>query len=108
MALHVARAEASMAMAMVAAKAERERTGWAEKALVHLRRYARVAEAPFIIEEARMAIDHEIGAPHDGRAWGPVVLAAQRERFIVKTDQTGPAASSHGTGKPQWVKGPDA
>lgn len=101
--LDAARARADLGMERAVAHADRVAPTWSERALEALRRFVRVRETPFLIEEARTAI--VIEAPTDGRAWGAVTQAAVRKNYIAATDRFGPAASSNGSPKMLYVRG---
>jgi hypothetical protein len=83
---------------------------WVEAAVASLRVLA-VAAYPgmFSIEQARLVIHQSLQRPHDLRAWGRVTQLSVRRGFIARVKgKTLPAASSHGSEKPCFTKGPNA
>jgi hypothetical protein len=81
---------------------------WSERALAELRRSVRVREEPFTIEQVRLAIACSVESPTDERAWGAVTQMAIKRAIIVKTGEYAAAASSNGSPKPLYRKGPGA
>lgn len=75
-----------LGMERVAAKAERQVSGWQEAALDRLRLYLiRMQDREFLAEEfVRFATERGLPPPHDARAYGSVMQAAARKRLVVK------------------------
>ena len=90
------------------AAAARVNSAWCVTALEALRKFAAGQVGMWTIEMARSVIEQDLDKPSDGRAWGFVTQAAVRAGYIVKTDKTAPAASSNGSGKPLFKRGPSA
>lgn len=82
-------------------------SGWTDLAVDDLRRFAATATRPFTIEQARA---HCLGIPQgcDARAWGVVTRIAMKRGFIRFAGYFLPAASSHGSMKPLYVRGEGA
>lgn len=86
-------------------KAERVSPGWGEVAFDAFKRVVQQMTAPFTIEQIRFVLRSQgIQSPTDERAYGQIVRRASKENIIIKTDKTAPAVSSHGSGKPLWIK----
>lgn len=91
------------------AKADRTAPGWSERALEALARFARHQQTVFTIEMARSVIAAEVDQPHDLRAWGSITSKAVAAGLIQRVHgSTAPAASSNGSPKPLYRKGPKA
>jgi len=107
------RAELGMSRAELAV--ERLHPGWCVLAVDAVRKFARVQEGRFIVEQIRLAIEEQglLPRPPEARVWGVITRRAaeagyiapsfrdkeQRERHMM------PAASSNGTLKPAWKRG---
>jgi len=78
--------------------AEHVDPGFAERALVHVERYARTHPGPFLAEEIRAGF--ETGAV-DGRAWGGI-MAKARARGLIESDGFALANSSNRSPKCAW------
>lgn len=109
-ALAAARVRADQGMDAAARRAERLHAGWCGMALHHLRQFAKHQgdRQLWTVEMARSVIEQDLPKPSDGRAWGVVVVRALAAGYIVKTDKTAAAASSNGSPKPLFRKGPSA
>lgn len=90
-----------------AAKASADRANkeiplWTVKAEAHFRHFAEMVKRPFLTEEARKHAE-ELGlpSPPDGRAWGHVAKAAQRNGIVVSAGFAA-AQSSNGSPKVLW------
>lgn len=90
-----------------AAHAERTAPGWIEQALIKLAAYARAANGPFTIEQARASIACSLAAPPELRAWGQVTKLALK-RHIIEPAGILRAASSNGSFKPAYKAGEGA
>jgi len=89
-------------------KAERVSPGWGEVAFEAFKKAVQKMTKPFTIEQIRIVLRSEgIQSPTDERAYGQIVRRASKENIIIKTDKTAPAVSSHGSGKPLWIKAED-
>lgn len=86
--------------------ANREEPEWSGQALGQLTAYANIIGRPFLIEEARVwAEAHGLPNPPDARAWGAVVKrAAHKKKPVIVRAGAAPAASSHCSLKPLWVR----
>ncbi len=92
-----------------AGHAERCAPGWMDAALKQVRAFARnQGGALFTIETLRWAIQTQIPAPPDLRAWGAVSRIAASRGYIAKTKRTAPTASSNGSDRPLYTRGPQA
>ena len=109
-ALADARARGELGMHRAAAKADRVNSEWCTLALEALRKFAAGTPGFFTIEQARSVIeaDPSFPKPTDGRAWGFPVVSAIKAGYVVKTRHTAPAASSNGSPKPLFTRGPAA
>ena len=104
-----ARALADAGIQRAADAADRRIAGWCEAAVARLRTFAKGQAGVWTIEIARMQIQADLDAPHDLRAWGKVVRMASDRGYIERIPGAYfPAASSHGSPKPVWRKGPQA
>jgi hypothetical protein len=108
-ALGRARDRAEVGIQRAADATERETPGWCELACEKLRQFAVGHEGLFTIETARGAFEHTIDTPHDLRSWGVVTRMATRRAFIEQVAGTYiPAASSNGSPKAAYRRGPKA
>lgn len=91
--------------------ADKAGSGWCEKACEALRKLA-AATYPglFTVENARLVLQRELPQQANLRAWGNVTVMAVRRGYIqrAKGNKTQRAASSNGSEKPLWTKGPKA
>ena len=73
------------------------------KASAHLAfiKFARKEKHPFTAEQIRIKIGDSIDQPSDLRWWGEVILAIKADGFLRRVSFA-PAASSHGSLKPQY------
>lgn len=100
---------ADLGIARAAAKAESVEPGWCERACEAVRRFAaRGVYAEFTMEMARGWIAPDIVEPTDCRAWGRVTRMARDRGYIAETGGYWPAASSNGSPKRVYRKGPKA
>jgi hypothetical protein len=107
--LPVVRAKADAGIERVADATERRIEGWCEMACEKLREFARGQSGHFTCELARCAFQSSIPAPHDLRAWGKVSRMAMQRGYIEKVPgQFFAAASSNGSPKPVYRRGPNA
>jgi hypothetical protein len=91
------------AIAQVAENAERTSPGWQARAYSALERYCReVATEPFTTERARIALQSEIEAPHDLRAWGAVMKEAAACGLVRRVGYA-PSRASHLSAMPLWL-----
>lgn len=101
------RADAGISRA--ARKAGKLEHGWVASTVEEVRAFVRAqpATALFTIEDARVACrPMPMGA--DARAWGQVTRRAKALGIISPTNQMKPAASSNGSPKPLYRRGPHA
>lgn len=83
--------------------------GWVTAAVEALRRFARSQVGVFSIEQARSVLAIELPKVSELRAWGKVTSEASSLGYIVPVPRTFiPAASSNGTPKQAWKRGPAA
>ncbi len=104
--LKEASARADTGSALAAEKADRLEEGWVERAAEDLRSFAATTPRPFLIEEARA---HCRPTPEgaDQRAWGAVTRRAITLKYIERVPGFyAPAASSNGSPKPAYRRGP--
>jgi hypothetical protein len=107
--LDLAQQHGQFAAQACTAKADRTDPGWSDRALQALQRFARNQHAVFTIEMARSVIAAEVSQPHDLRAWGSITSKAVAAGFIQRVPgRTAPAASSNGSPKPLYRRGPKA
>lgn len=107
--LPAARAKADVEVERAADATERRVEGWCEMACERLREFARAQAGHFTCELARCAFQSTIPAPHDLRAWGKVSRMAMARGYIERVPgQFFAAASSNGSPKPVYRKGPQA
>lgn len=106
-ALEAAKARGDLGMARVGDSADRQSPGWCEKACEALRAFAAAQGGVFIIEHARLAVRDQLPPVMDARAWGVATrLAVQRGYIEPVRGQYFPAASSNGSPKRVYRKGP--
>lgn len=91
--------------------ADKAGSGWCEMACEALRKLA-AATYPglFTVENARLVLQRELPPQASLRAWGNVTVMAVRRGYIqrAKGGNTQRTASSNGSEKPLWTKGPKA
>lgn len=84
--------------------ANRQESEWSGQALGLLVAFAKQAERPFLIEEARAWAETQgLPPPPDARAWGAVTKRCSAKQRIRKTGEGRAAASSNAAMKPTWV-----
>ena len=108
-AIERASARRDAGMEPVRDSAEREVPNWTALALDAVRRFAAHQGGYFTMEQCRAVVQAEL--PHQPRlrAWGGVTQSAIRAGFIEPVrGQYAPAASSNGSPKPMYRKGPRA
>jgi hypothetical protein len=77
---------------------------WTSRAEYLLLEFVRFHNDPFLVEEVRAyAEDRGLPPPLDGRAWGHVIKAAHRNKY-VQTCGFAAAKSSNGSPKVLWRK----
>lgn len=104
-----ARKRADEGIQQAADATERRVEGWCEMACEKLREFARGQSLPFTIELARGHFEKTLPEPHDLRSWGQVTRMATARGFIEKMHgQYFAAASSNGSPKPVYRRGPQA
>jgi len=82
--------------------ADREIPLWTIRAGAHFRHFAVMVKRPFLTEEARKHAEAlGLPIPPDGRAWGHVAKAAQRNGVVVSAGFAA-AQSSNGSPKVLW------
>lgn len=107
--LPAARARADSAIQQAADATERRVEGWCESACERLREFARGQSGIFTVELARLAFASALPAPHDLRAWGQVTRMATSRGYIQRVHgEYFSAASSNGSPKPVYRRGPNA
>lgn len=99
---------ADMGIDRVVDATERQSPDWLDKALARVRVFARAQAGLFTIEQARSVLESELPEPSDARVWGAVTRAAKAAEFIVPTNVHAPCASSNGSLKPMYRRGPKA
>lgn len=110
----IAKASANVGIQRAAERAERTEPGWVDRAAEAVRDYALNSLAgingEFTIDEARpwIAANTRLADPPDGRAWGAATRRALKLGYIVATDGYAPAASSNGSPKRLYRRGPGA
>lgn len=83
--------------------ANRVESEWTGQAIGLLTVFAKQAEKPFLIEEARIwAEANGLPPPPDARSWGAVTTRARAKRRIEKTGEYRKAASSNSSPKNLW------
>jgi hypothetical protein len=88
---------------------ESESPGWSEKALDAVRRFAAQQAGMFTTEGMRSVIQKELPATTRLRVWGPVTKAAVAKGYIEPVKGAfAPAASSNGSPKRMYRRGPKA
>lgn len=102
--LSFARSAGDLGVERASGKAERLLAGWIDRAAEDIRKHATSALAPFTIEQARVGTELPDGA--DARAWGAVTRRALVLGYIERTGGYAPAASSNGSPKPLYRRGP--
>jgi hypothetical protein len=92
-----------------AAKAERVvDPEWGNRALDALRKFVTGAPGLFTMEMARGVLELQgaVPEPPDKRAWGSVTRIAAQQGIIERTKTYHPSASSNGSEKPCYRRGP--
>ena len=113
MPMAIAKASANVGIQRASDRAERTEPGWVDRAAEAVRDYVRLHVArsdepsEFTIERVREFMASVPPAP-DGRAWGAVTRRALKLGYIVATDGYAPAASSNGSPKRLYARGPSA
>jgi len=108
-ALKAADARAKLGADRAAGRAESNTPGWLDLAIARVRAFASANPGIFSIEMLRQVLATEVPQPPDLRAWGRVTQDAARLGYIEKVPRVViPAASSNGSVKPAWRKGPKA
>ena len=74
---------------------------WKSSAYRAFIKFAREESKPFTAEQIRIKIGESIDQPNDLRWWGEVILALKADGFLRRVSFA-PAASSHGSLKPQY------
>ena len=101
-----AKRRAELGISRSAEAADRAQSGWCDAAVIFLMAFAKQADKPFLIEEARGKIGELLPAPTDARAWGVVTRQAVRAEFIERVPKMFlPAASSNGALKAAYRRG---
>lgn len=75
---------------------------WQQTAFACLEAFIASNDAPFMIEDVRLA-NPDLPAPHDNRAWGAVARRAIKHGLIQRVGFA-PAKTSHCSAKPLWQK----
>lgn len=92
-----------------AARNEASNPGWVLQALAKVQAFARHAPGFWCTEQMRDVIAADLPTPTDKRVWGRVTRDALRLGYIERVrGVTVPAASSNGSDKPAYRKGPNA
>lgn len=104
-----ARARADVGIQRAADATERTEAGWCEKATERMREFARAQAGVFTIELARLAFAKDLTPPADLRTWGNVTRLAVSRGYIERVHgEFFSAASSNGSPKPVYRRGPHA
>ena len=111
----VARARGDLGIERSAANADRLTAGWVDQAANVLRIGACMLEAQgalfseFTIERIRAMTGNAVPKPPDERAWGAATRVATSRGYIERIPgKFAAAASSNGSPKPMYRKGPKA
>jgi hypothetical protein len=108
-AMEAAHARAELGADRAAHSANSVCPGWLDLVLDRVRAFAATNPGIFSIEMMRGVIGTEVPQPPDLRAWGRVTQDAIRLGYIERVPKVViPAASSNGSVKPAWRKGPKA
>lgn len=108
-AMEAAHARAELGAERAGNRADLWNADWCERAAEKLRMFARAQGGVFTIEMARAGLGAELPAPPDLRAWGKATVMAISAGFIEKMPRVFmPAASSNGSPKAAYRKGPKA
>ena len=100
---------ATAGMERVRDAVEAECPGWMDVALDAVRRFAAVQSVGlFTAEGMRSVIGAELPPTTRLRVWGPLIKKAIAAGYIVHSRQYAPAASSNGSPKPLYRRGPKA
>lgn len=93
-----------------AKKASTLEPGWIERAVEEVRAFAKKQDpdALFNIEDVRVGRDAHAPTGADERSWGHVAKRAIKLGVIVKTNMMKEAASSNGSPKRAYRRGPHA
>lgn len=110
--LEAARTRGDLGVERAARRAEKLTPGWVERAADLIKTGACILAArqtDFTIEEVRALVDAALPKPPDLRAWGAATRRAVTLGYIARVPGTyRPAASSNGSPKPVYRKGPNA
>lgn len=107
-ALEAGRQRGEVGITRAADRTEQDTAGWCEQACEKVRMFANAQGGLFTIEHARFAVGKDLPPPHDLRSWGQVTRMCKARGFIEQTKTRFPAASSNGSEKPTYRKGPKA
>jgi hypothetical protein len=108
---NAARTRGHQAALAASDRAERMDPNWMTDALAKVKQFAQHQQphVAFTIETLRNAIEQELPAPPDLRAWGAVTLVAAKKGLIErKKGAFAPAVSSNGSPKPMYTRGANA
>jgi hypothetical protein len=105
--LEQARDRGAAGMVRSAERNERKNAGWPTLALQAVVTWVRAQppKAEFTMEDCRIAIEDDLAAPTDRRAWGAVTQTAIRAMYIERTGGFAPAVSSNASPKPLYRRG---
>lgn len=108
-AMKAAKVRAELGMGRAAGGTEVCAPGWVDSAVERLRAFAKAQAGVWSIEQARAVLSDELAPIVEQRAWGKVTSEASRLGYIQAVPRTFiPAASSNGTPKQAWKRGPRA
>jgi hypothetical protein len=83
--------------------AEDDSKGWADRAQMHLLRFAARRTTPFTAEQFRLhALTHGLDAPAEMRAFGGVLLRALHNGVVTRVGFA-PTAASNGSHRAQYI-----
>lgn len=103
-----AKVRASDAMERVSDAVEAESPGWSAKALDAVKRFAAAQAGLFTTEAMRGVIESELPPTNRLRVWGPITKTARAKGYIEQVKGAyAPAASSNGSPKPLYKRGPN-
>lgn len=109
LAMEAARARAELGADRAGARADSVHADWCALAAEKLRMFARAQGGVFTVEMARAGLAGELPAPPDLRAWGKATVMAVTAGYVEKVPRVFmPAASSNGSPKATYRKGPHA
>lgn len=96
---------AGMTQAALCFDAEQERDDtFGERAMRYLRWYVTCQTGPFSAEAVSIGASIAGIEPKDGRAWGQIFRAAQREGLIRRSNTMIRRALGHGSYGPAWER----